>query len=68
MLGRTLWHFDVANNKSPSSLTHGTFIEIVWTVTPAIILLVIAIPSFSLLYAMDEVISPAITIKTLGHQ
>jgi cytochrome c oxidase subunit 2 len=35
---------------------------------PAIILLIIAIPSFSLLYAMDEVISPAITIKTLGHQ
>nr|AHX02498.1 cytochrome c oxidase subunit 2 [Schimmelmannia schousboei] len=68
MLGRTLWHFEYKQNSIPSSLTHGTLIEIVWTVTPAIILLIIAIPSFSLLYAMDEIISPAITIKTLGHQ
>lgn len=68
MLGRTLWHFNQHQNKLPSSLSHGTLIEIIWTITPAFILLVIAIPSFSLLYAMDEVISPAITIKTLGHQ
>lgn len=68
MLGRTLWHFEQSQNPVPSSLTHGTLIEMIWTVTPAIILLVIAIPSFSLLYAMDEVISPAITIKTLGRQ
>jgi len=52
----------------PSSLVHGTLIEMIWTITPALILLIIAVPSFSLLYAMDEVISPAITIKTLGHQ
>lgn len=68
MLGRTLWYFEQSQNPTPSSLTHGTIIEMLWTVTPAIILLIIAVPSFSLLYAMDEVISPAITIKTLGHQ
>nr|YP_010164461.1 Cox2 [Polyopes lancifolius]QRM91056.1 Cox2 [Polyopes lancifolius] len=68
MLGRTLWHFESTQNPIPSSLSHGTLIEIIWTVTPALILLVIAVPSFSLLYAMDEIISPAITIKTLGHQ
>lgn len=68
MLGRTLWHFEQSQSFNPSSLTHGTLIEMVWTITPAIILLIIAIPSFSLLYAMDEVISPAITIKALGHQ
>nr|YP_009445903.1 cytochrome c oxidase subunit 2 [Eucheuma denticulatum]ATX68845.1 cytochrome c oxidase subunit 2 [Eucheuma denticulatum] len=68
MLGRTLWHFEKKQNPIPSSLTHGTLIEMIWTITPAIILLIIAIPSFSLLYAMDEIISPAITIKTLGHQ
>nr|YP_009511920.1 cytochrome c oxidase subunit 2 [Gracilariopsis mclachlanii]AXI97847.1 cytochrome c oxidase subunit 2 [Gracilariopsis mclachlanii] len=68
MLSRTLWHFEKQQNIIPSSLTHGTLIEIIWTVTPACILLLIAIPSFSLLYAMDEIISPAITIKTLGHQ
>ena len=68
MLGRTLWHFEQTQNKIPSSLTHGTLIEMVWTITPAFILLIIAVPSFSLLYAMDEIISPAITVKTLGHQ
>ncbi len=68
MLLRTLWHFNANTNNQASNLTHGTFIEIVWTTTPALILLIIAIPSFSLLYAMDEIISPTITIKTLGHQ
>lgn len=68
MLGRTLWHFSYNSNPNPSSLSHGTLIEIIWTVTPALILLIIAVPSFSLLYAMDEIISPAITVKTLGHQ
>lgn len=68
MLFRTLWHFSSFQNSVPSTLTHGTLIEMVWTITPAFILLIIAVPSFSLLYAMDEVISPAITIKTLGHQ
>nr|YP_009295522.1 cytochrome c oxidase subunit 2 [Mastocarpus papillatus]AOL58006.1 cytochrome c oxidase subunit 2 [Mastocarpus papillatus] len=68
MLGRTLWHFEQSQNSVPSSLTHGTLIEMIWTITPAFILLVIAVPSFSLLYAMDEIISPAITVKTLGHQ
>nr|YP_011017777.1 cytochrome c oxidase subunit 2 [Pseudoceramium inkyui]WQF69623.1 cytochrome c oxidase subunit 2 [Pseudoceramium inkyui] len=68
MLARTLWHFETSQNSVASSVTHGTLIEIIWTVTPALILLVIAIPSFSLLYAMDEIIAPTITIKTIGHQ
>lgn len=68
MLFRTIWFFNYNYNKISSSWNHGTFIEIIWTTTPAFILLIIAIPSFSLLYAMDEVISPTITIKTLGHQ
>ena len=68
ILFRTIWFFNNDSNKVSSSWNHGTLIEIIWTTTPAIILLIIAIPSFSLLYAMDEVISPTITIKTLGHQ
>jgi len=47
---------------------HGTLIELVWTISPAFILLAIAFPSFRLLYMLDEVISPALTIKVLGHQ
>lgn len=47
---------------------HGTLIEIIWTITPAIILVAIAFPSFKLLYLMDSVIDPAITIKAIGLQ
>lgn len=68
MLLRTIWLFESSQNKIPSNTSHGILIEIIWTTTPALILLVIAIPSFSLLYAMDEIVSPTITIKALGHQ
>ncbi|NP_696983.1 cytochrome c oxidase subunit 2 (mitochondrion) [Monosiga brevicollis] len=49
-------------------MIHGTLIELIWTVTPALVLVGIAFPSFKLLYLMDEVIDPAITIKVVGHQ
>nr|YP_010620192.1 cytochrome c oxidase subunit 2 [Dipterosiphonia australica]WAX04228.1 cytochrome c oxidase subunit 2 [Dipterosiphonia australica] len=68
MLIRTIWLFESSQNPISSNLNHGIFIELIWTITPAIILLIIAIPSFSLLYAMDEIVSPTITIKALGHQ
>nr|YP_010713437.1 cytochrome c oxidase subunit II [Mooreobdella quaternaria]WDA96112.1 cytochrome c oxidase subunit II [Mooreobdella quaternaria] len=43
-------------------------IETFWTIAPAFILVSIALPSIQLLYAMDEMFSPAITIKAMGHQ
>lgn len=49
-------------------MIHGSLLEIIWTITPALILLTIAFPSFKLLYLIDEVIDPAITIKVVGHQ
>lgn len=49
-------------------LVEGTFIEIVWTTIPAIILLFIAFPSLQLLYSMDEIVDPSLTIKAVGHQ
>lgn len=51
-----------------NALTHGTVLEIVWTIIPSLILLSIAVPSFSLLYSMDEVIDPSLTMKVIGHQ
>jgi cytochrome c oxidase subunit 2 len=60
--------FNCKKNWNPSTFTHGTSIEVIWTVTPSIILMVIAVPSFALLYSMDEVIDPAVTIKVIGHQ
>lgn len=48
--------------------THSNLLEIVWTIIPAIILLFIAIPSFALLYSIDELVDPEITLKVVGHQ
>jgi cytochrome c oxidase subunit 2 len=49
-------------------LKDGTLIEVIWTITPALILITIALPSFKLLYLMDEILDPTITIKTIGRQ
>nr|YP_010890625.1 cytochrome c oxidase subunit 2 [Lycopodium japonicum]WJK71484.1 cytochrome c oxidase subunit 2 [Lycopodium japonicum] len=68
MLVRALWHFHYERNPIPERIVHGTTIEIIWTIFPSIILMFIAIPSFALLYSMDEVVDPAITIKAIGHQ
>jgi cytochrome c oxidase subunit II len=59
------------NVKSPIShkyLNHGTLIELIWTITPALILILIAFPSFKLLYLMDEVSDPAMSVLAEGHQ
>lgn len=68
MLARTLWHFHESRNPVPSKIIHGTTIEIIWTVTPSLILMGIAVPSFALLYSIDELVDPALTIKAIGHQ
>lgn len=49
-------------------LLHGQIIEIIWTIIPAIILLFIAFPSLRLLYLLDEINEPIISIKAIGHQ
>ena len=59
------------SSKSPISnkyLNHGTLIELIWTITPALILILIAFPSFKLLYLMDEVTDPSLTVLVEGHQ
>ena len=59
------------SSKSPISnkyLNHGTLIELIWTITPAFILVLIAFPSFKLLYLMDEVTDPSLSVLAEGHQ
>ena len=68
MLFRTIYLFTSNKNKKPLHIVHGTTIELAWTIIPSFILMFIAVPSFALLYSMDEVIDPAITIKAIGHQ
>jgi len=52
----------------PTRTSHNTVIEILWTVVPVLILVIIAIPSFKLMYFMDRVPNPDMTIKVTGHQ
>nr|YP_004935220.1 cytochrome c oxidase subunit II [Protoplasa fitchii]AET13045.1 cytochrome c oxidase subunit II [Protoplasa fitchii] len=49
-------------------LLSGQTIEIIWTILPAIVLMFIAMPSLRLLYLLDEINNPSITLKTIGHQ
>lgn len=58
----------IINKITNLKLFEGQTIEIIWTAVPAIILIFIALPSLRALYLLDEVKSPAITIKTIGHQ
>nr|UZZ44132.1 cytochrome c oxidase subunit II [Marilia sp. XG-2021] len=57
--------FNLFNNRF---LLEEQSIEIIWTVLPSIILIFIALPSLKLLYLLDEINKPLITLKTLGHQ
>jgi cytochrome c oxidase subunit II len=60
--------FRASRNASPSRRTHHTLLEIAWTAVPVLILVVIAIPSFKLLYYMDRIPEPEMTLKAVGHQ
>ena len=50
------------------NITHSSFLEFGWTMFPAVMLLFLAVPSFSLLYSLDELIDPSVTLKVVGHQ
>jgi len=60
--------FHHQRNPVPSRTSHHTIIEMLWTVVPVLILVIIAIPSFKLMYYMDRVPEPDMTIKVTGHQ
>lgn len=62
------FRFNERRNPKPSKTTHNTLLEIVWTAVPVIILVVIAIPSFKLLYYEDTVVDSDMTIKAIGRQ
>nr|QRW36360.1 cytochrome c oxidase subunit 2 [Megaporus rufipes] len=49
-------------------LLEGQTIEVIWTILPAIILIFIALPSLRLLYLLDEISNPWLTLKSIGHQ
>ncbi len=60
--------FNSKSNPVASKTTHNTLLEIVWTVVPIIILVIITIPSLKLLYFADRTTDPELTIKVTGNQ
>lgn len=63
-----MWRYNAKRNPTPSQTSHNTVIEILWTVIPILILVVIAIPSFRLVYYEDRTPDADMTIKITGHQ
>jgi cytochrome c oxidase subunit II len=61
-------HYNSRRNPVPSQTSHNTILEVAWTVIPVLILVIIAIPSFRLIYFQDRITDPDMTIKVTGHQ
>ena len=66
LMGYAMVRFRRSRNPEPSTRTHNTSLEILWTVIPALILIVLAIPSFRLLYYAESHPEPDLTIKATG--
>lgn len=60
--------FRAAKNPTPSRTTHNTMLEVVWTLVPVLILVVIVIPSMKMLYFVDRTHNPEMTLKVTGYQ
>ena len=60
--------FRASRNPVASTTTHNTFIEVIWTLVPCLILILIAVPSFKVLYEQDEIPPADVTIKAVGYQ
>jgi len=68
LLVYVVFRFNAKRNPVASRTAHNTLIEVLWTVLPVMILVVIAVPSFKLLYFMDRTSTPELTLKVTGHQ
>ena len=60
--------FRASRNPNPSKRTHNVAVEIIWTLIPCFILVVMAVPSFKILYSQDTIPKADVTIKAVGYQ
>ena len=60
--------FRASANPNPSKRTHNVAVEVLWTLIPCLILIVIAVPSFKILYKQDSIPKAELTIKAIGYQ
>src|ERR1700722_5563642 len=63
-----VWRFNEAANPVPPRRTHNAALEFAWTVAPALILVIIAVPSFRMLTQQFVISAPALTLKVTGWQ
>ena len=63
-----IFKFNAKANPTPSKTTHNSALEVVWTVVPILILIIIAIPSLKILYFIDHTDEPEMTLKVTGNQ
>jgi cytochrome c oxidase subunit 2 len=68
LLAWCLWRYRASRNPVPSQTSHNTTLEIVWTVVPVLILIVIAVPSFRLIYYQDRARDAEFTVNVTGRQ
>ena len=64
----TCIRFRASKNPNPSKTTHNVAIEVLWTLIPCLILIVMAVPSFKILYKQDTIPKAEVTIKAVGYQ
>ena len=60
--------FRASRNPNPSKTTHNVAVEVLWTLIPCLILIVMAVPSFKILYEQDTIPKAEVTIKAIGYQ
>ena len=63
-----VYRYNSNRNHTASMTTHNTLIEVLWTVIPVILLIIIAIPSFRILYTAETIPKADLTIKAIGNQ
>lgn len=68
LLAYVAMRYRADRNPTPSGTSHNTLLEVTWTVIPVLILVVIAVPSFRLLYYMDRAHEPDLTVKVTAFQ
>ena len=68
LLGFVIWRYNAKRHPVASRVSHHTALEVAWTVLPVLILVVIAIPSFRLVYFEDRTEAADMTVKVTGHQ
>lgn len=62
-----MFRFSEKRNPEPSTTSHNTLIEVIWTIVPVLILLVMVVPSMQLLYMQDDLPETDMTIKVTGN-